>query len=75
MLTNAVKHGSRDEPVFVERHWPDGSFAGELRIEVRNTVGASRVRRRTARVSTACATGSSRRVAGSTCGAGRRMRA
>ncbi len=38
MLTNAVKHGRRDEPVFVERHWPDGSFAGELRIEVRNTV-------------------------------------
>ncbi|WP_134764598.1 histidine kinase [Nocardioides sp. 1609] len=37
MLTNAVKHGSRDEPVFVERHWPDGAFAGELRIEVRNT--------------------------------------
>lgn len=39
MLTNAIKHGSRDEPVFVERHWPDGSWAGELRIEVRNSVG------------------------------------
>ncbi|MGA8256993.1 MAG: histidine kinase [Nocardioides sp.] len=38
MLTNAIKHGSRDEAVFVERHWPDGSWAGELRIEVRNSV-------------------------------------
>src|SRR5204862_210440 len=38
MLTNAVKHGDRDEPVFVELHWPDGAFAGELLIEVRNTV-------------------------------------
>ncbi len=38
MLTNALKHGSRDEPVFVERHWPDGSWAGELRIEVRNSL-------------------------------------
>jgi signal transduction histidine kinase len=36
MLTNAIKHGQRDEPVFVERHWPDGSWVGELRIEVRN---------------------------------------
>jgi signal transduction histidine kinase len=38
MLTNAVKHGDRDEPVFVELHWPDGAFAGELLIEVRNAV-------------------------------------
>ncbi len=38
MLTNAIRHGSRDEPVFVERHWPDGSWAGELRIEVRNSL-------------------------------------
>lgn len=38
MLTNAMKHGQRDEPVFVERHWPDGSWVGELRIEVRNVV-------------------------------------
>ncbi|CAN5346737.1 hypothetical protein BH11ACT8_BH11ACT8_35610 [soil metagenome] len=38
MLTNALKHGTRDEPVFVERLWPDGSWAGELRIEVRNSV-------------------------------------
>lgn len=40
MLTNAMKHGQREEPVFVERHWPDGSWVGELRIEVRNVVGA-----------------------------------
>ena len=33
MLTNAIKHGRRDTPVFVERHWE-----GELRIEVRNVV-------------------------------------
>ena len=33
MLTNALKHGRRDDPVFVERHWE-----GELRIEVRNVV-------------------------------------
>ena len=33
MLTNAIKHGRRDEPVFVERHWE-----GELRIEVRNVI-------------------------------------
>ena len=38
MLTNAIRHGNRDEPVFVERHWPDGSWAGELRIEVRNSL-------------------------------------
>ncbi|GAA1914295.1 sensor histidine kinase [Nocardioides hwasunensis] len=34
MLTNAIKHGRRDSPVFVERHWE-----GELRLEVRNVVG------------------------------------
>jgi signal transduction histidine kinase len=33
MLTNAIKHGRRDEPVVVERHWE-----GDLRIEVRNAV-------------------------------------
>lgn len=38
MLTNAVKHGRRDEPVFVERHWPDDSLSDDLRIEVRNVV-------------------------------------
>lgn len=33
MLTNAIKHGRRDQPVRVERHWE-----GDLRIEVENTV-------------------------------------
>jgi signal transduction histidine kinase len=33
MLTNAIKHGLRDEPVRVERHWE-----GDLRIEVQNCV-------------------------------------
>lgn len=33
MLTNAIKHGRRDSPVSVERHWE-----GELRLEVRNLV-------------------------------------
>jgi signal transduction histidine kinase len=33
MLTNAIKHGRRDTPVQVERHWE-----GELRLEVRNVV-------------------------------------
>ncbi|MFC5495714.1 sensor histidine kinase [Nocardioides caricicola] len=33
MLTNAIKHGRRDQPVRVERHWE-----GDLRIEVANTV-------------------------------------
>lgn len=36
MLTNAIKHGRRGEPVYVERHWE-----GELRIEVRNVVETS----------------------------------
>lgn len=36
MLTNAIKHGRRDSPVHVERHWE-----GELRIEVRNVVDLS----------------------------------
>lgn len=38
MLTNAIKHGRRDEPVFVERHWE-----GELRIEVRNVIAPDSV--------------------------------
>ncbi|RYB94389.1 hypothetical protein EUA93_08550 [Nocardioides oleivorans] len=38
MLTNAIKHGRRDAPVTVERHWE-----GELRIEVRNVVGGEPV--------------------------------
>jgi signal transduction histidine kinase len=33
MLTNAIKHGRRDQPVVVERHW-----SGDLRIEVQNAV-------------------------------------
>jgi signal transduction histidine kinase len=33
MLTNAIKHGCRDEPVLVERHWD-----ADLRIEVQNAV-------------------------------------
>jgi signal transduction histidine kinase len=33
MLTNAIKHGRRDRPVTVERHWE-----GDLRIEVQNAV-------------------------------------
>ena len=33
MLTNAIKHGRRDQPVRVERHWE-----GDLRIEVANTI-------------------------------------
>ncbi|TDD66815.1 hypothetical protein E1262_21020 [Jiangella aurantiaca] len=36
MLTNAIKHGRRDSPVYVEQHWE-----GELRIEVRNVVAPS----------------------------------
>lgn len=33
MLTNAIKHGRRDQPVRVERHWE-----GDLRLEVTNAV-------------------------------------
>lgn len=36
MLTNALKHGPRDQPVSVERHWE-----GDLRIEVRNMLPAT----------------------------------
>ena len=36
MLTNAIKHGRRDRPVHVERHWPEGVWGRDLRIEVRN---------------------------------------
>jgi len=36
MLTNALKHGRRGRPVQVERHWPEGSWDRDLRIEVRN---------------------------------------
>lgn len=40
MLTNAIKHGRRDRPVFVERNWPEGPWAQDLRIEVRNIAGS-----------------------------------
>ncbi|WP_244930570.1 histidine kinase [Nocardioides sp. W7] len=40
MLTNAIKHGRRDAPVLVERHWPDGAWEDELRLEVRNVAPA-----------------------------------
>ncbi|NPC97184.1 sensor histidine kinase [Nocardioides sp. zg-DK7169] len=36
MLTNAIRHGRRDTPVQVERHWD-----GELRIEVRNSIAVA----------------------------------
>ncbi|MEZ0579318.1 sensor histidine kinase [Nocardioides sp. MH1] len=38
MLTNAIRHGRRDEPLHVERHWQD-----ELRIEVSNVVDTAGV--------------------------------
>jgi signal transduction histidine kinase len=42
MLTNAVRHGDRREPVHVEQVWSthSGDGAGQLRLEVRNTVAA-----------------------------------
>lgn len=40
MLTNAVKHGRRDRPIRLERHWPDGAVAQDLRIEVSNSEAA-----------------------------------
>ncbi len=40
MLTNAIKHGRRDQPVYVERHWAHGVGDGDVRIEVRNAVPA-----------------------------------
>ena len=66
MLTNAIKHGRRDRPVLVERHWDD-----DLRIEVQNAVPDGPVRgpaRRGARGSgiAGCAAGSRRSAAGST---------
>ena len=42
MLTNAVRHGDPREPVHVEQVWSthSGDGAGQLRLEVRNTVAA-----------------------------------
>ncbi len=36
MLTNAMRHGRHDRPVTLERHWPEGGWDRDLRIEVRN---------------------------------------
>jgi signal transduction histidine kinase len=45
MLTNAIKHGRRDQPIVAERHWPAaqpaGGVADTLRIEVTNMTEAS----------------------------------
>jgi signal transduction histidine kinase len=41
MLTNAIKHGRRDQPITVERHWPAEGFADTLRIEVTNMTDAA----------------------------------
>ena len=45
MLTNAIKHGRRDQPITAERHWPAaqpaGGVADTLRIEVTNMTEAS----------------------------------
>jgi signal transduction histidine kinase len=40
MLTNAIKHGRRDQPIRVGRQWP-APGGRELRIEVRNAVDVS----------------------------------
>ncbi len=44
MLTNAIRHGRRDQPITAERHWPPEQPAGgvtdTLRIEVTNMTGA-----------------------------------
>lgn len=42
MLTNAIKHGRRDQPVTATRHWPSADgLADALRIEVTNMTEAS----------------------------------
>ena len=45
MLTNAIKHGRRDQPITAERHWPAPPAAGgvtdTLRIEVTNMAEAT----------------------------------
>ncbi|GIH07757.1 hypothetical protein Rhe02_58240 [Rhizocola hellebori] len=41
MLTNAIKHGRRDQPIVAERHWPTAQPADTLRIEVTNVSEAS----------------------------------
>ena len=48
MLTNAIKHGRRDQPITAERHWlatrSAGGVADTLRIEVTNMTEASGTR-------------------------------
>ncbi len=45
MLTNAIRHGRRDQPITAERHWqatqPAGGVADTLRIVVTNMTEAS----------------------------------
>ena len=80
MLTNALKHGRRGDPVHVEQHWE-----GELRLEVANVCAdlsetqpiARRVPTRApltraGRVSTACVVASSPSVVDSTYAVARR---
>ncbi|GAB3269714.1 sensor histidine kinase [Kineosporia babensis] len=43
MLTNAIKHGRRERPVRIERAWPEGAWAQDLRIEVSNYAADSRL--------------------------------
>jgi signal transduction histidine kinase len=39
MLTNAIKHGRRDQPITAERQWPAADGSEALRIEVTNSTG------------------------------------
>ncbi|MFI5425446.1 sensor histidine kinase [Aeromicrobium sp. UC242_57] len=43
MLTNAMRHGRRDAPIWIERHWPDEHGVpqgrGGLQMQVRNLKG------------------------------------
>ena len=44
MLTNAIRHGRRDQPITAERHWPSGQPGGvgdTVRIELTNMTGAA----------------------------------
>ena len=41
MLTNAMRHGRPGRPVILERHWPEGRWDRDLRIEVRNATSAA----------------------------------
>ncbi|MEI2776582.1 MAG: histidine kinase [Tetrasphaera sp.] len=44
MLTNALKHGRRSGPVWVEQEWPVDWRAAQLRISVRNLVESESTR-------------------------------